>query len=330
MRSYKTEMLEILKEGGYGEDIKDIVSRIEQYFDVDTKIKDREGVAVPYLDYYFVGLPMIAQMTKLTQIQSDILNMVSEVFADLLSVRLSEIASFSNYTTLLELDRSVIFSGEVFKGSVVLGRKDDSTKPNEVKLKVGGRPLGKDEYEITEGKVKLNVRTKSTGDYKITGSLIFLEEGKTIEVPVNSSFSVIERPNTAVISAEKMNVVYRGVDNPISITIPGVPNNKVVATAPGLVRENGKYILRPGNGREVVIKSSGNIDGHIITSQKVFRIKDIPRPLGTISGQSDIVRFPKNNIKISTIGAKLEDFDFEMKLLVTSFKLSVPGLPSVT
>ena len=42
------------------------------------------------------------------------------------------------------------------------------------------------------------------------------------------------KPNAAVIAADKMNVVYRGVDNPMTISIPGIPDNKVTGSAAGL------------------------------------------------------------------------------------------------
>ena len=53
-------------------------------------------------------------------------------------------------------------------------------------------------------------------------------------------YSVISKPNSAVISADKMNVVYRGVQNPITISIPGIQDSKVKASAPGLKRKKGK------------------------------------------------------------------------------------------
>jgi hypothetical protein len=43
---------------------------------------------------------------------------------------------------------------------------------------------------------------------------------------------------------------------------------------------------------------------------KVYRIKGIPGPTGTIRGETGVVKGP--NLEIATIGAKLEDFDFEV------------------
>ena len=80
------------------------------------------------------------------------------------------------------------------------------------------------------------------------------------KIPVNQSFAVIAKPNSAVISADKMNVVYRGVENPMTISIPGIADNKVRASAPGLKRARGsKYVMNPGTGKTVKILATGTL-----------------------------------------------------------------------
>jgi hypothetical protein len=38
---------------------------------------------------------------------------------------------------------------------------------------------------------------------------------------------------------------------------------------------------------------------------------------------------PRKNLEISTVGALLEDFDFDLNLAVSGFKFKVPGQPTV-
>ena len=67
------------------------------------------------------------------------------------------------------------------------------------------------------------------------------------------------RPKSATISADKMNVVYRGVVNPMTISFAGVSADKVSASAPGLSSAGGgKYNMSPGAGTETVINVTGN------------------------------------------------------------------------
>jgi gliding motility-associated protein GldM len=161
--------------------------------------------------------------------------------------------------------------------------------------------------------------------------LYFQQDGNEIEVEVGNSFAVISKPNAALIAADKMNVVYRGVSNPMSISIPGIPNNKVSASAPGLKKSSGsKYVMNPGKGRNVTITASGTLpDGQRVSSKSEFRIKDIPRPAGSIRGEAGSVKMPRKNLEVSTVGALLEDFDFDLNISVGSFKFKVPGQPTV-
>jgi gliding motility-associated protein GldM len=113
-----------------------------------------------------------------------------------------------------------------------------------------------------------------------------------------------------------MNVVYRGVKNPMTISIPGVGN--VSANAPGLSPAGGagKYVMdvTTVQAREVTINVSGKLPGgEGVSDSKTFRIKDIPRPVGTIRGEDGAVRMQRNALEISTVGATLPDFDFELE-----------------
>ena len=78
---------------------------------------------------------------------------------------LTQEVSFTNYGTLLQAKKSAFFNGETFDGEIVLGRTDESTKPNKVDLKLDGRVLKETEYTIEGGKVKLNVITSYSIHY---------------------------------------------------------------------------------------------------------------------------------------------------------------------
>ena len=129
-----------------------------------------------------------------------------------------------------------------------------------------------------------------------------------------------------------MNVVYRGVVNPMTISFAGVSDNNVVAQAPGMTKGSkpGQYNIKPGQGTEMTISVTGKLpDGTSVSDKKKFRIKGIPAPAGTIRGEQGVVKGPKSSLLVSTIGAKLNDFDFEVGLNVTGFNIKVPGKPTV-
>jgi gliding motility-associated protein GldM len=293
-----------------------------------------KNAKVNYVRHHFVGFPLISSITKITALQNNLKVLENEILSSMLSGQLTQIASMDNYSTLLEQSRSAYYQGNIFDGSIVLGRTDNSTVPYDVKLTLDGRPLvkGKD-FTLEGGQVKLNVNAGSAGDHKIEGLLLFKENGKEIEVLVDKSFSVIPKPNQAIVSADKMNVVYRGIENPITVSMPGVPENKVNASATGLRRIKGsQYMVIPTTGTELKINVTGEIDGEKFTSGTIFRIKSLPRPTPTVRGQIQegvAIQMPKNALKVSPIGATFENFDFDITPVIKQFTLSIPGQPSV-
>jgi gliding motility-associated protein GldM len=128
-----------------------------------------------------------------------------------------------------------------------------------------------------------------------------------------------------------MNVVYRGIPNPMTISFAGIPSNKVNASAPGLKKSGKGFTMIPSKGREVTINVTGTLDdGQRVTDKKKFRIKDIPRPQSAVSGEAGVVKKSRNALKSATISAKLEGFVFDLNLKVNSFKFRVPGKATVT
>ncbi|MCG2430748.1 gliding motility protein GldM [Aequorivita xiaoshiensis] len=327
INNYKNSILSVI---GNNERYASIAADVSKKFATEP-VKRGDGVTLPWLNYHFEGFPMVASRTKLTQMQSDIKTTENEILSNMLAGQQAAALSFSQYNTLLETSKSAYYAGEKFEGSIVLGRKDPNTKPNDVKLTLDGKPLSEDQYSIQNGKVMLNITAGSPGDHKIEGDLIFLEDGEETKVAVDLGFSTISKPNAAVIAADKMNVVYRGVDNPMTVSIPGIPNNKVNASAPGLSKVSGsKYVMRPGSGRTVTITASGTLpDGTGVKTPAEFRIKDIPAPVGAIRGETGLVRMQRQGLEISSVSAVLEDFDFDINLRVSGFSLKVPGQPTV-
>ena len=329
MNTFREGVVSLLKDE---KGMEEIVNGVKDKFNTDD-VKRGAGTE-GWLSLNYKGFPLVASLTKMTQLQSDIKTTESEVLSNMLQGTLSSQVSMTNYTTLMETSKSAYFNGEKFDGQIVLGRKDSSTRPNRVELTLDGRKLREDQYTIEEGKVKLNINAGSAGEHKIEGNLIFLEDGVETPVVVSQAFVTVPKPNSATISADKMNVVYRGVKNPMTISFAGVSDNKISASAQGLTRTGGsKYIMDATRikGREVTINVTGTLpDGQKVSDKAKFRIKDLPKPTGTIRGEDGAIKMQRNALGISTIGAKFDDFDFELPLRVTGFKFKVPGQPTIT
>ncbi len=313
--------------------VKEAVEARFQTGDANGKVEKRDGTKQNWLNYHYEGFPLVASLTKLTALQQDIKTTEEDALKSMLAGNLTDQVSLKNFATSLQAAKSAFYSGDKYDGKIIISKTDNSSTPVRAELTLDGRKLaeGKD-YVLEAGGVKMLIGAGNPGDHTIAGQIFFKQDGEEIPVEVKNSFATISKPNAALIAADKMNVVYRGVANPMSISIPGIPNNKVSASAPGLKKVSGsKYVMNPGKGRTVKIMASGTLpDGQRISTPATFRIKDIPRPSGSIRGESGSAKMPRKNLEIATVGALLEDFDFDLNLKVGGFKFKVPGQPTVS
>ncbi len=320
IEKYKSDLKSII-----GNDVKYkfIIDDIEAKFSLKD-IKDGEGVNKKYLDYHYKGFPAIASLTKLSAMQNDIRKTEQDIYNGLIGNTTAKAASMKNYKAMVIMDKSAFFQGEQVAGRVVLGRYDESTVPTSVT--VGGANVS-----MESGQAVFKFSAGSVGEHDINGKFVFVEDGKNVDIPIEGNYVVVPKPNSATISADKMNVVYRGVPNPISVSFAGVSADKVKASAPGMRggAKPGQYILSPGAGSEVVINVTATLpDGKNVSDKKAFRIKGLPAPTGKIRGEVT-AKGSKSNLEVCTISADMEDFDFPVSVNVTQFTIKVPGQPTI-
>ena len=322
IEGYKDYLLSV---AGNGEIKKNIELRFETK---DEKVKGH-GVE-PWAKASFEGFPTISSVFKLDNYVNKAKETENEIISTMLRGQMANDVSVTNYEAVVVLDKTAFFPGEKVTGKVALGRVDSTMTFK--KVVIAGRTLKSN--ELANGYVHLNMSSGNVGEKDVKGQIVFEEKGKDVPLNFNIKYAVIPRPNSAVISADKMNVVYRGVSNPLSISFPGVPNNKVHASAAGgsLNKSAKGYKLNVTSykGKSIKINVTGKINGKTVSDSKTFRVKNIPTPLGTVRGESGLVKMPKRNLEMSTVGASLPDFDFDVKLGVRAFDFKVPGQPTVT
>lgn len=327
---------EELPEGEYADFDFSFLTDLNQRFAYSENVLNRDGKYQPYLNYHFEGFPLIASLSKLTKIQSDIRFIENKILENILSTINAHEGGLNKYQTLLEATKSSYYTNEVVDASIVMGKKDSNFKPSRVELSLNDRPMvqGRD-YTIAAGGVQLNKKFSSPGSYKLTGKLFFERNNEEQSVDVAQVISVIDKPNDAVISADQMKVVYRGLPNDLSISIPGIPNNKlsVRATNGKIQRKDNKFLAIPDAdkvGKSMRIFVSGEINGATIDAPgQDFRIKPLPAALGSIDLGSKLGKFNSGEIireyvPAGTIAAKFpDDFDYNLNVTVKSFNIKV-------
>jgi hypothetical protein len=134
---------------------------------------------------------------------------------------------------------------------------------------------------------------------------------------------------------KNMNVVYRGISNPIYIGIPHSLSFEASALGLKKIDNVGNYVLSPGSGKTVDILIKATLkDGSAFTEKKTLRIRDIGRIEGTVnniqcSNSKCQLLFSKEELKHSEIGLNGDNFVFNLDLSVKSFKLKLPNIDTI-
>lgn len=270
----------------------------------------------------FDNMPAIASITMLAKIQNDIRQAESEALTHLISnvdigdIRVNELSAY------VIPQSTMLMRGGQYSADIVLAAIDTTQRPT---IFVGGNRLNGNRYQFTAG---------STGTHEYSGYIEVPKPDGTMERhPFKSAYTVIEP--MATISPTMMNVLYAGIDNPISISVPGVPMSAVQASMSNgtLTRSGDSWVARPGKvGTESEITVSANIDGRTqaVGSMK-FRVRKLPDPTPyiAIKGEDGTIQYkgtPKRISKAqlmnaSGLGAAIDDDILNVKYTVLSFSM---------
>ncbi len=240
---------------------------------LSTASVDRQGTigAQSWEESKFDNQPVVAAVTLMAKLQSDILYAEGEALNTLLAnvdagdVRVNDLNAY-----VIPQSRNVMRGGK-YSANIVLAAVDTTQRPV---IFINGNKLSNDRglYEVV---------TTSTGKFDFNGYLeVPHGDGTITRHDFSSSYSVSEP--SATVSATMMNVLYAGIDNPMSISVPGVPSNSVSATMTNgtLTRTGDAWTARPDKvGADAVITVTANIDGRAQTvSTTTFRTRKLPDP----------------------------------------------------
>ena len=229
----------------------------------------------------FENMPVIAAITLLTKIQSDLRSAESEILHTLLKnidkgdVRVNQLNAY-----VIPSSRTVIRGGK-YSANIVLAAIDTTMAPV---INIDGKQLPNSKEGLYE------VTCNRSGIYNIDG---FLEvphgDGSSTRHPFHTSYTVVEP--SATVSATMMNVLYAGIDNPLSISVPGVPNHSVSAAIKGgrITRNGDTWQVRPSKvGEDVVITVTAAMNGrNQVVNTTTFRVRQLPDPMPFIAYKDD-------------------------------------------
>lgn len=317
-------------------DNKRLVNEIEKIFDTSPQTVDKTKVS--WESANFEHFPLIATLTTLTEYQAKVRTVESDVISQLSQNIEAGTLKFDAVEPAVIPSSTYVTEGGEYTAKVFLSAFDKSQEPT---IMVNGTPLPKEQIQNGVGFVK--IPATGVGEKTWGGSIEIQQIGddkpKTYKIP-EQSFTVA--PRSLVISPTKMNVLYRSVDNPIDIGVPGVPASNIKASGPGLRQTGpGNYTVDVTNYKGKTLKISVDVEKEVMgadgtkkmvtenAGQKEFRVKGLPPAVGMVYKKTEGT-LSKNALKRATVTAEFEDFVFDLKLRVKSFEIAIPGFPPET
>lgn len=272
----------------------------------------------------FYHTPVVATIALLTKIQSDIKNAESELISHLLSSINASDFKFDTLAPKVIAPSSYMIEGQEYTADIFLAAMSSTSDPE---ITVGGSSL-----QVSGGVGTYKVRASGVGEKKYAGLIKIKKPDNTYQEFKFENSYIVAKPSSSV-AADKMNVIYIGVPNPITISVPGVPDEKVKVSATGVELTadpklgKGHFIATAkGQPGKSVIKVTADFNGKPMQMGEFeFRLKRIPDPVAKVGGKKD------GNIPKSALAAQqgiiptMEGFDFELYPKVVSFKMSRYG-----
>ncbi|MFV0238261.1 MAG: gliding motility protein GldM [Flavobacteriales bacterium] len=276
-------------------------ARIENFFSTEPSGKNKT-----WLNETFFDQPNVASLTNLSLLETNVRNEESKIVSSMLATKLIQDVELNSFEPIV-VAPSTIKQGDPASAKILLGAYDSSIQSNVVVNGVS-RPM-------KNGVAEFELGTGSVGYKTISGEISYVNgAGKTISYPFNQKYyvagEIIEQaiPDVAygAVTADKMNVVYRGLNNPMSATMSGAKDGTIklsASTGSLSSKGGGKYMYKPGGGKTVTFTVSGvTPKGKTVTEKVTYRIKDVPKPQGMVRGESALA-LPVNSIVKVTVDA---------------------------
>lgn len=308
---------------------KPLLDRVEQSMATEFNTPNKKKNNKNWTQYKFYNQPLVAALSNLEVIANEARNIQSDALSYMLQEKVDADIKFNAYQAIVA-GPTVVLQGDKQEIKVVIG-----TYAKDVE---GLQITGVDRQESGQGFKSLN--TASVGQQTIRGEIRFKDaNGKEVVLPYTHNYNVIagaqevKLQSGALVSATKMNVLYRGIANPVSGSILGADNSAVNLSASGGARVaggRGSWTVTPAGGNEVTLTISGrDPKGRVISESFKFRVKNVPPPIAQIRG-SAVTSMPASSVKNQHVSVDMPDFEFQVGFTVNSFKLSVPGRPAMT
>jgi gliding motility-associated protein GldM len=322
----------------------ELVASIDSSFSFKSE-KDPDGLDESWEVSKFYHSPLVAVIATLTKIETDVMNAKTSVISYLASNVNATDLKFTDVTVAAVPLQSYVLKGDEFQAEIYLAAYN---KNSTTKIYPGGEYSGQMPTDggtpgsggggggIASGPdgkciFKVNTGGMSLGQHGFSGQISYLKDGKEEFLKYYIPPFTVGAP-ALVVSPKQMNVFYRGLDNPVEISVPGVSPNQMQPSCEGCEVftkvSDGEWNVRPAAGTVAKISVTAEINGTKTSmGTKEFRVKKIPDPVPSFNGKRpQDSSISQGDASVGAgLKANMEGFDFPVTANVISFRFSIAG-----
>jgi len=323
---YRQEMLKLI-------DSKDSAI-VNLGLETDGPYYDADGKEQNWELHFFDNTVIAAVMSILSKIVLDVYNAEFEV-VNLLHRSIGQgDFKFERIEAKIVPKSNFVFIGDEYDAEIIVAAYDTSQSPD-VYYSQNIDYLQTAQYKEAikldnkAGKININFPARSEGIKKYAGFVRTKSNTGFVKDYHFESEYIVAKPSYTI-SAKKMNVLYIGVDNPVSILMSGIPNESLAASIScGTIKrdpKNGDWLVNiPPGHKSAIINISATINSvKKNMGSKKFRVKNLPDPVATIGGKSSGLINRKIMTADGVLSPKMpDDFDFDHSFVIKSFTMTI-------
>lgn len=337
-KKFKEDNLDIatrlMVEKGKG---KELYAKLDQYkkdiLNIDTSITKEFATSLPidlsapptqnkgnksWEAAYFRMVPTVAALTMLSKFQNDIKTSENRIVAFCHSKVGEVVVRFDSYAAIIGQSSNYLMPGQKLQINAGVGAFSKAALPV---ISISGKTISLDSNGVAKGEFEGG----GIGQHSIPVHIEYIDQDGKKQVIDEKVEYVVGQAN-ASIALDKMNVLYIGVPNPVTIAASGGGDDRTSFSIAG----GGGRVEKVGNGKYNVFVSSVtndcvltvSVEGKVAGSSN-FRVRTIPDPVATVGAKPSGATMTAAEFKAQGgVGAWIKDFPFDLKYSVTSFRLS--------
>jgi gliding motility-associated protein GldM len=278
---------------------------------IDFAKTDPDKAAWAYKSFHM--MPTVAALTMLSKFQADVKTSENKIAAYCHSKVGEVVVKYDNFSALVGQSSNYLMPGQKITITGGLGAYSSTGAPS---VSINGQNIA-----VNGGKGSLDIDGGGAGEHSANVTVTFKDQNGISQTKTETVKWTVGQPAGAAVYLEKMNVLYIGIANPLSVAGGAGADKTSASISQGRLESKGSlsynaWVTTPGTATINVVS-----DGK--TSSIPFRVKDLP-PATVYCANQKTGAIPSALLKAQGgLSSRLENCEYEAGFEVVSYKVTI-------